>query len=90
MPRGEKSKYTGKQERKADHIAEGYEKKRNVVPGRPSTKTMAAARKPEARAGGNGPATRLLERAVKREASRRRGSIGFYYELTRLWDVGSV
>jgi plasmid stabilization system protein ParE len=24
MPRGEKSKYTGKQERKADHIAEGY------------------------------------------------------------------
>lgn len=25
MPRGEKSKYTGKQERKADHIAEGYE-----------------------------------------------------------------
>ncbi len=27
MPQGEKSKYTGKQERKADHIAEGYEKK---------------------------------------------------------------
>ncbi|MFA4937718.1 plasmid stabilization protein [Brevundimonas sp.] len=27
MPRGEKSKYTGKQERKADHIAEGYEKR---------------------------------------------------------------
>ena len=27
MPRGETSKYTGKQERKADHIAEGYEKK---------------------------------------------------------------
>ena len=26
MPRGEKSKYTGKQERKADHIAEGYKK----------------------------------------------------------------
>jgi hypothetical protein len=26
MPRGDKSKYTGKQERKADHIAEGYEK----------------------------------------------------------------
>ena len=24
MPRGDKSKYTGKQERKADHIAEGY------------------------------------------------------------------
>ena len=27
MPRGDKSAYTGKQERKADHIAEGYEKK---------------------------------------------------------------
>jgi len=26
MPRGAKSKYTGKQERKADHIAEGYKK----------------------------------------------------------------
>ncbi|MCX7585699.1 plasmid stabilization protein [Phenylobacterium sp. 58.2.17] len=25
MPRGDKSKYTGKQERKADHIAQGYE-----------------------------------------------------------------
>ena len=27
MPRGDKSRYTGKQERKADHIAEGYEKR---------------------------------------------------------------
>ena len=27
MPVGEKSKYTGKQERKADHIAEGYKKR---------------------------------------------------------------
>jgi len=26
MPHGDKSKYTGKQERKADHIAEGYKK----------------------------------------------------------------
>lgn len=25
MPQGDKSKYTGKQERKAEHIAEGYE-----------------------------------------------------------------
>ncbi len=25
MPRGDKSEYTGKQERKADHIAESYE-----------------------------------------------------------------
>jgi plasmid stabilization system protein ParE len=27
MPRSDNSKYTGKQERKADHIAEGYEKR---------------------------------------------------------------
>ena len=27
MPRGAESKYTDKQERKADHIAEGYEKR---------------------------------------------------------------
>jgi len=27
MPVGDKSKYTDKQERKADHIAEGYEKR---------------------------------------------------------------
>jgi plasmid stabilization system protein ParE len=27
MPRGDKSKYTGKQERKADHIAESYEER---------------------------------------------------------------
>ena len=27
MPRGEKSKYTDKQERKADHIADHYEDK---------------------------------------------------------------
>ena len=27
MPRGDKSKYTGKQKRQAEHIAEGYEKR---------------------------------------------------------------
>ena len=27
MPRGDKAKYTDKQERKADHIAESYEKR---------------------------------------------------------------
>lgn len=27
MPRGDKSKYTSKQERKAEHIEEGYEKR---------------------------------------------------------------
>lgn len=27
MPRGDKAKCTGKQERKVDHIAQGYEKR---------------------------------------------------------------
>ncbi len=27
MPQGDKSKYTGKQDRKAEHIADGYEKR---------------------------------------------------------------
>jgi plasmid stabilization system protein ParE len=32
MPRGDKSKYTDKQERKADHIAESYEHRGVAVP----------------------------------------------------------
>jgi hypothetical protein len=50
MPRGDKSKYTDKQERKADHIVEsyeqrGYRKKRpSVARGRLSTRMTEAAR----------------------------------------------
>ena len=50
MPRGDKSKYTDKQERKADHIAESYESR--GVPEKEaerrawaSTRMMAAARR---------------------------------------------
>lgn len=52
MPRGNTSKYTSKQERKADHIAEGYEKrvfpkkKPSGGPGPASTSRTAAARIP--------------------------------------------
>jgi len=41
MPRGDKSTYTDKQKRKAEHIADSYEdrgtrpKRRNGAPGRP-------------------------------------------------------
>ena len=48
MPRGDKSKYTDKQRRKADHIAEGYEERGLSEeeadaqgPGRPSTRSRA-------------------------------------------------
>ena len=51
MPRGDKSKYTDKRERKAAHIAEGYRRvdsgaEADAGPGQPSTKRMAAARSP--------------------------------------------
>ena len=38
MPRGDKSKYTDKQERKADHIAEGYEQARRLGEGSRTTR----------------------------------------------------
>jgi plasmid stabilization system protein ParE len=44
MPRGEKSAYTDKQERKADHIAEGYEK-RGVSEGEAERRAWATVNK---------------------------------------------
>jgi plasmid stabilization system protein ParE len=44
MPRGDKSKYTDKQERKADHIAEGYEK-RGVSEGEAERRAWATVNK---------------------------------------------
>lgn len=70
MPRGDKSKYTDKQERKADHIAEGYEKrspstKLNEGHGRPSIRTMVAARKKAAPAAANTQVSQRPTRAAK-------------------------
>ena len=56
MPRGEKSKYTGKQERKADHIAEGY-KKRGVSSDEAERRAWATVNKDDGggkKAGGSG------------------------------------
>jgi plasmid stabilization system protein ParE len=44
MPRGDKSKYTDKQERKADHIAEGYEH-RGVPEGEAERRAWATVNK---------------------------------------------
>ena len=44
MPRGDKSKYTNKQERKADHFAEGYEK-RDVPEGEAKRRAWATVNK---------------------------------------------
>ena len=44
MPRGEKSKYTDKQKRKAEHIEEGYEK-RGVSEGEAERRAWATVNK---------------------------------------------
>jgi len=44
MPRGDKSKYTGKQKRKAEHIAEGYED-RGVSEGEAKRRAWATVNK---------------------------------------------
>ena len=68
MPRGDKSKYTDKQERKADHIAEGYEKqgvsekKLSVAHGPPSTRTMAAEKNRVDRVVANRP---VIQRRIR-------------------------
>ena len=52
MPQGDKSAYTAKQRREAEHIAEGYIKrggrgtKRKSAPGAPSTPMKVAERTP--------------------------------------------
>ena len=70
MPRGDKSKYTDKQERKADHIVESYEdrsvpEKEANGPGQRSTRTMAEARNPAARGAVNRPTIPPLTRAAR-------------------------
>ncbi|HZZ62217.1 MAG TPA: plasmid stabilization protein [Roseiarcus sp.] len=60
MPRGDKSKYTDKQERKADHIAESYEK-RGVSDKEAERRAWATVNKDDAggkKAGGSGRAKR--------------------------------
>jgi plasmid stabilization system protein ParE len=44
MPRGDKSRYTDKQERKADHIAQSYER-RGVPEGEAESRAWATANK---------------------------------------------
>lgn len=77
MPRGDKSKYTDKQERKVDHIAEGYEKRgvsnkeaeRRAWPR--SIRTTAAAKNREAPAAASQRITPPRTRAAARAARLR-------------------
>jgi plasmid stabilization system protein ParE len=68
MPRGEKSKYTDKQERKADHIAEGYEK-RGVSEKEAERRAWATVNKDDGggkKAGGSGRGKRTGHPAARK------------------------
>ena len=67
MARGDKSKYTDKQERKADHIAEGYEK-RGVPEDEAERRAWATVNKDDGggKKSGSGRATRTGHPAAHR------------------------
>jgi plasmid stabilization system protein ParE len=73
MPRGDKSKYTAKQERKADHIAEGYEK-RGVGKKEAERRAWATVNKDDA--GGKAPGGSGRGRSTGHPAARKGGKLG--------------
>jgi plasmid stabilization system protein ParE len=84
MPQGDKSKYTDKQEHKADHIAEGYEK-RGVSDKEAERRAWATVNKDDGGGkkeggdkGGNASASRSREEksasAKKAAATRKRNA----------------
>jgi hypothetical protein len=72
MPRGDKSKYTGRQKRKAEHIEEGYEK-RGVRKDEAERRAWATVNKEEG--GGNKSGSGRGVRDTK-VASRKGGRLG--------------
>lgn len=73
MPRGEKSKYTAKQERKADHIAEGYGK-RGVGKKEAERRAWATVNKDDG--GGKAPGGSGRGRSTGNPAAHKGGKIG--------------
>ena len=73
MPRGEKSKHTDKQERKADHIAEGYEK-RGVPEREAERRAWATVNKDDG--GGNRPGGSGRDKETGHPASKKGGAKG--------------
>ena len=72
MPRGSKAKYTGKQDRKADHIAEGY-KARGVSPNEAERRAWATV---NMESGGGKKSGSGRGRKESHAASRKGGRIG--------------
>jgi hypothetical protein len=73
MPRGDKSKYTGKQERKADHIAEGY-KRRGVSTKEAKRRAWATVNKDDA--GGKKPGGSGRGKSTGHPAAHKGGRMG--------------
>lgn len=73
MPRGDKSKYTDKQERKADHIAEGYEK-RGVPEKEAERRAWATVNKDDA--GGKKPGGSGRGKETGHPAAHKGGELG--------------
>ena len=71
MPRGSKAKYTGKQDRKADHIAKGYEA--SGVPHKEAERRAWATVNKES--GGGKKSGSGRSKRVNRSASRRGGRL---------------
>lgn len=75
MPQGDKSKYTNKQKRKAEHIEEGYEK-RGVSGKEAERRAWATVNKQEGggKKGGSGSSKSRSNSARKSASSRTRSS----------------
>jgi plasmid stabilization system protein ParE len=73
MPRGDKSKYTDKQERKADHIAESYEN-RGVSEKEAERRAWATVNKDDG--GGKEKGGSGRGKATSRPAAHKGGRIG--------------
>jgi plasmid stabilization system protein ParE len=72
MPRGDKSKYTDKQKRQAEHIEEGYEE-RGVSEGEAERRAWATVNK---MTGGGKKSGSGRGHAVDKEPARRGGRLG--------------
>jgi plasmid stabilization system protein ParE len=79
MPRGDKSKYTDKQERKADHIAESYES-RGVPEGEAERRAWATVNN---ESGGGKKSGSGRGKPESRASSRKGGRVGGQAAATR-------
>ncbi len=80
MPRGDKSKYTDKQERKADHIAESYEE-RGVPEQEAERRAWATVNKDDG--GGKRPGGSGRGQETGHPAAHRGGEIGGHAAASR-------